>query len=986
MAPPLIIRAVLDAAQYLKTAETINSVNTQLGEGALKWGADVKISGEEQIATLIKVRQAQEATLLGMKKAAAGLTGSDLATANTAIAAQQGRINRSLGVTTTSFAKQSEATKTAERDLGKFTRGALAGTGAAASLGRSLAFASTGFIAIAGGATLITASIKAAEEFEKTQRQADQQLRTSGKTWDAYGAQIQKTDLKLSHISGFTNQELLGSFTFLLRASKSVTESLRLNAVAADLARGRGITLQAASIALGKALGGSASALKRLGVPIPATLKGMQAIEFVARRYAGQAAAGATVSDHFRASLANFEVTVGTALLPTFNRLVTELSQWTDKMVRSGHLQRDVNDVVKVAGDLFHTLAGAVKIVDDVTGSFANTLKLIVGISIAKWVAGSLLGLGNLAAGWLGVADAAKKAEAAEIQAAEVAAGTGAVAGAGLAGGAGLGIFGAGLAAGLKRKAAGNTNILRRIGPYTAGGAEGEAAVAATGAAAALAASKVTALRLALSSLSTLTIAAISIPIVLQIRDRLSALTTGHGFGGKLVNDLLINNPILHPTRAFHDFVNFGRYGPGGVPKSVIAEREKELALIKAANAVQEQIIANLQKAARTGDFGPGFLHLPPSLTGVPREQQQRPLFGGAQRQQQFTQKLPPIPFAIQLAQAQAALTKSMTDDVAAAVALIKFIKKKMDEGVLHGQALIEGLQAIAGAQATIQQAQAAALAKRQAAAAKALAAASTYNIPGYLQLAQAKAEAYGKSETAILKKIIAAAEKAIKAGGKNWEGLVAAYGVIAQARQQLASDAETAIIPLKLQLALARAQARGTDQTAILEKMKRALERALKAAHGNIQRQIDIYHQIYDINQQLQSGDQSFLGLFKQASTKALTSNLNLTEEQRKILRARLSQLGPGGTTPGTGTGAFGYAIDPSTGRPDARRPQHHRRRRDGTEGVQTADGSFIAVQPKIDLNVYIDGQHVEATVTRRQQRRAQHNPNQRRGPQAGR
>src|SRR5262249_59226059 len=138
--------------------------------------------------------------------------------------------------------------------------------------------------------------IRKAEDLAGAQRAADQQLRTSGKSWAQYGGTIDKVLLKEGHLAGFTRTELLGAFTFLLRVGGNVRRSLNLVGLAADVARGRNISLQAASIALSKALGGSATALRRLGIVVPNNVTKLQALEYVQRKFTGQAEAGTTAS------------------------------------------------------------------------------------------------------------------------------------------------------------------------------------------------------------------------------------------------------------------------------------------------------------------------------------------------------------------------------------------------------------------------------------------------------------------------------------------------------------------------------------------------------------------------------------------------------------------------------------------------------------------------------------------------------------------
>src|SRR5262249_54086323 len=153
---------------------------------------------EAQVAAGLKVVQSQRlqvAEFARLEKAAiAGSDAEKVAAVNRARA--QAALSRSLGITTTATSAAAAEAKVAERDIGKLTRGALAGSGVFAKLGRSLAFASTGFIAVAGGATVIAESIRKAEDLAAAQRAADQQLRTSGKSWAQYGGTIDKVLLK----------------------------------------------------------------------------------------------------------------------------------------------------------------------------------------------------------------------------------------------------------------------------------------------------------------------------------------------------------------------------------------------------------------------------------------------------------------------------------------------------------------------------------------------------------------------------------------------------------------------------------------------------------------------------------------------------------------------------------------------------------------------------------------------------------------------
>jgi hypothetical protein len=812
-------------------------------------------------------------------------------------------------VATGAFAGKS---KTAERDLGKTTRGLLAGSGAAASLGRSLAFASTGFIAFAAGATLIRGSIKAAQDEVVAQKQVAQQLRTSGKSWAQYGTQISAALLKESHLAGFTKSELLTAFGFLVRIGGNVQKSLKLTGLAADIARARTISLQSASLALAKALGGSATALRRLGIIVPKHVTTTQALAFVTQKFAGQALAGTTATEKFHATLVDTGAVIGRDLLPAFNRLLTNISNWLAKMNETGRLQRDINDVTKITGKLFHALGVVIGQVDKVTGSFANTLKILLGVYGVSKIAAVSNSVKGLASSWGLVAKAATDAAAAE---------TAAVTEGGAAAGASkvilpAGVKGIGASAAAGAAAGGRFGRFARILPRAGEG--GPVAIAAI-----LLLTDVKVTSNAKRELFDL--------IHLNVRDGLkSGLSAGLAAAKRL--EFITAHDIVSP---FGGVLNIDAF------KALVTGAKNQTPAPRLIGPINQFGAGGIPSA-----FQSGFPLTPRAGGGAGGAGGKQPIIQWAQFQ---------LRIADQIAQAQASLTKTTTDDVAAAKAIIAHIKRVIASGHLHGGALVAAIQAEAGAISTIQSAAQAAAQKAQAAAAKALAAASTFNVPEALQLADAKLQAFGKSETAVLHQIIAAAEKAIRSGKKNTQGLIAAYNAIASARQQLASGSNLFTIPAKLTLALAKEQALGLPTTATLQAMKKAILKYLHSAKRSIAQQTDAYNQLASINQQIGQGITSALGGFKQASTKALTKGLGLTPAQRRALRARLSQLGPGGTIPGTGVGAAGFII--------------------GTDGRPLV----------VHTHINIDGKRVADNTTRHQHRHRRRNPSQRRGPNAG-
>ena len=89
--------------------------------------------------------------------------------------------------------------------MGRFSRGAIAGSGALSGLGRSVAFASSAFL---GGAGLIYAFrtvTKAAKESQVVQVRLAQAVRNGGQSWVEHRRQIRAVLEEQSRLSSFTS-------------------------------------------------------------------------------------------------------------------------------------------------------------------------------------------------------------------------------------------------------------------------------------------------------------------------------------------------------------------------------------------------------------------------------------------------------------------------------------------------------------------------------------------------------------------------------------------------------------------------------------------------------------------------------------------------------------------------------------------------------------------------------------------------------------
>lgn len=322
--------------------------------------------------------------------------------------------DRSLLKTFTSSRRGAKAFNT---ELSRGTRGAIAASGVYAGLGRSLAFASASFLGGAGIVHAIKSTIEAAQESQRVIAQTQVAVTNAGQSWATYGKAIEETALKQSKLSAFSDEQLLGSFSNLVRRTGDVRKAFRLNALVADVARGRNISLQASTQLVIRASLGMAGALRRVGIAAKNGATGTQLLQLLQSKYAGAAAAyGRTASgafDRFRNAIDNVQEAIGKGVLPTLTQLLEKAADWLDNA-------KNQQAIVSLLSGAFQALAGAVKL----TYTF---LRPLIGLAadFARAVGGWGTAIELAIGAWAGFKVAAITANAAaEVSAIAAAEGT----------------------------------------------------------------------------------------------------------------------------------------------------------------------------------------------------------------------------------------------------------------------------------------------------------------------------------------------------------------------------------------------------------------------------------------------------------------------------------------------------------------------------------------------------------------------------------
>jgi hypothetical protein len=194
----------------------------------------------------------------------------------------------------------------------------------------ALAFAALGAAAGAAAITIGVQAVKAAIEDEKAQLTLAKTLENTTKATKDQIKGVEDYIKATSLAKGVTDDQLRPSLDRLVRSTGNVTKAQKLQQLALDISAGTGKDLASVSEALGKAYDGNLGALKRLGVPLDASIikskDFTKAQEALTKQFAGQSdvAANSFAGRMERVKIAIDEAkeSIGAALLPILEKLL----------------------------------------------------------------------------------------------------------------------------------------------------------------------------------------------------------------------------------------------------------------------------------------------------------------------------------------------------------------------------------------------------------------------------------------------------------------------------------------------------------------------------------------------------------------------------------------------------------------------------------------------------------------------------------------
>lgn len=266
-----------------------------------------------------------------------------------------------------------------------------------AALGRlnasgSKVFAGAGKAGLAGAAVGIgalgAASVKAAMDAEASQARVQKMLANAGISWAEHGAQIEKTIQAHSKLTGFDDEELSESFANMVRTTKDVNKALELNALASDIARTKGMSLDAAQKLVARTYNDNLTGLNKLGIKTKDVANGQEALALLQKSFAGQAEAyGKTTAgqaDRIKVAWENFQEAFGARIMPAVAKameIITDILNGDWAKAWAG-----IKVVAKKALD------GVVELLKNLAGRVGSAAKS-AGLAITRGILNGLIGL-----------------------------------------------------------------------------------------------------------------------------------------------------------------------------------------------------------------------------------------------------------------------------------------------------------------------------------------------------------------------------------------------------------------------------------------------------------------------------------------------------------------------------------------------------------------------------------------------------------------
>jgi hypothetical protein len=246
-----------------------------------------------------------------------------------------------------------------------------------------MAALAVGGAALGGLVVGLKSSIGAAKEAEQAQARLEQALASAGISYRKQGEAIDEAIQKTSKLAALDDEELSDSFAKLVRTSGDVQKSIEGMGLAADIARARNISLEAATKMVEKALAGQDTAFTRIGIRMKQNQDATDALAEAQRRFGGAAekhgATAAAAQERLSVAFENLQERIGAKLLPVFTQLINKLTEvvtWVE--VNWPRIEAEFNRSMEKAKAIFEKIKPILKIIIDQIVAIVKLVKAII--------------------------------------------------------------------------------------------------------------------------------------------------------------------------------------------------------------------------------------------------------------------------------------------------------------------------------------------------------------------------------------------------------------------------------------------------------------------------------------------------------------------------------------------------------------------------------------------------------------------------------
>lgn len=230
------------------------------------------------------------------------------------------------------------------------------------------------------------ALISSAAEAEKVNNQLAAAVKRTGGSYTEYNALLEQS-VKLQRQSVVNDEEIKTAQATLLTITKDYNAALAGTNAAMDMAAAMGMSLEQASVLVGRAFNGNVEMLNRYGIQLQKGVTGMEALRAISQRFYGAAQAQTLTLDGQLKQLNNswddVKESLGTLLLPVIkdltgnaNELAIALGSFGGSELQNGIYKTYL--IFKLLIDMVGTsIAGVMGHINIMTQSFKNPIELV---------------------------------------------------------------------------------------------------------------------------------------------------------------------------------------------------------------------------------------------------------------------------------------------------------------------------------------------------------------------------------------------------------------------------------------------------------------------------------------------------------------------------------------------------------------------------------------------------------------------------------